>query len=325
MGKEEDRPPIPTELRRLVLVQAGHRCAIHTCRHPDIEVHHIVPWARCREHLFENLIALCPNCHRRADAGEIDRKSLQMYKARLNAAFHFGEAHAYPFEPQVTPRFGWVDAAARWRTLVLRDSDATRHFDAELEYPEFSPSLRGAQDLNLLVERTVRSLLTDFRETAVYSPDFFFNTAGFHLDCSFGVSLLTDQLASLRLAPHTYAGGAHGNTWTLALNCSLDPFAELRLPDIFADIEGGLEVLSDYCIRQLISPTTDHRSRDEDHVRRGASPKADNFRTVNLFVGGLLVTFDSYSVASYAEGPSEVLVPYSVLREVLSPSLRRVL
>ena len=77
------RPPIPAETRRRVLVEAGHRCAIPTCRHIDTEVHHIVPWAKCREHKYENLIALCPNCHSRADQGDIDRKSLRLYKANL--------------------------------------------------------------------------------------------------------------------------------------------------------------------------------------------------------------------------------------------------
>lgn len=33
-----------------------------------------------------NLIALCANCHRRADRGEIDRKSLRLYKLNLRFA-----------------------------------------------------------------------------------------------------------------------------------------------------------------------------------------------------------------------------------------------
>lgn len=79
-----DRPPIPAELRRRVLVEAGHRCAIPTCRHLDVDVHHIVPWETCKSHEYENLIALCPNCHRRAhNTNEIDRKSLYYYKANL--------------------------------------------------------------------------------------------------------------------------------------------------------------------------------------------------------------------------------------------------
>ena len=67
MTEQEERPPIPAELRRRVFVEAGHRCAIPTCRHIDIVIHHIIPWAKVNEHVYENLIALCPNCHSRAD------------------------------------------------------------------------------------------------------------------------------------------------------------------------------------------------------------------------------------------------------------------
>lgn len=83
---QDNRPPIPAEIRRKVLVEAGHRCAIPTCRYIEIDVHHIIPWEACKKHEYENLIALCPNCHRRADRGEIDRKSLRIYKANLRFA-----------------------------------------------------------------------------------------------------------------------------------------------------------------------------------------------------------------------------------------------
>ena len=80
------RSAIPTDLRRRVLVEAGHRCAIPTCRHIDVDVHHIIPWEKCKEHKYENLIALCPNCHRRAGRKEIDAKSLRIYKIKLRTA-----------------------------------------------------------------------------------------------------------------------------------------------------------------------------------------------------------------------------------------------
>ena len=77
------RPKIPAELKRRVLCEAGHRCAIHTCRQIEVEIHHIVPWSKCQEHKYENLIALCPNCHKMAEKGDIDRKALRIYKANL--------------------------------------------------------------------------------------------------------------------------------------------------------------------------------------------------------------------------------------------------
>lgn len=79
----QERPSIPAELKRSVLVEAGHRCAIPTCRTTTMELAHIEPWAKVQEHTFDNIIALCPNCHTRFDKGEIDRKSMRMYKENL--------------------------------------------------------------------------------------------------------------------------------------------------------------------------------------------------------------------------------------------------
>ncbi|MFG2407224.1 HNH endonuclease [Streptomyces brevispora] len=80
----QGRPDIPTALRREVLVEAGHRCAIQTCRQTPVELAHIVQWAKVQEHAFDNLIALCPTCHTRFDRGEIDRKAMLQYKANLD-------------------------------------------------------------------------------------------------------------------------------------------------------------------------------------------------------------------------------------------------
>lgn len=81
----EGRPAIPAELRRQVLVEAGHRCAVPTCRQHPVDIEHITDWATVRKHEFENLIALCPTCHRRKGNGpdQIDRKALRQYKANL--------------------------------------------------------------------------------------------------------------------------------------------------------------------------------------------------------------------------------------------------
>jgi hypothetical protein len=79
----QDRPSIPAEIKRRVLVEAGHRCAIPTCRQQTTEIAHIVSWEKVQKHEFENLIALCPNCHTRYDRGEIDRPAMLRYKEQL--------------------------------------------------------------------------------------------------------------------------------------------------------------------------------------------------------------------------------------------------
>jgi hypothetical protein len=80
----EVRKKIPSELKRQILIESGHRCAIPQCRHSsNIDIHHIIPWSECKEHTFDNLIALCPNCHRLVHDGKIDKKSLSIYKKNL--------------------------------------------------------------------------------------------------------------------------------------------------------------------------------------------------------------------------------------------------
>jgi len=80
----KDRSSIPADLKRRVLVEAGHCCAIPVCRElSSVHIHHIIPWSDCKKHEYKNLIALCPNCHSKADKGEIDRRSLYMYKDNL--------------------------------------------------------------------------------------------------------------------------------------------------------------------------------------------------------------------------------------------------
>jgi hypothetical protein len=94
------RDATPTDIKRAVLVEAGHRCAIPTCRATTTEIAHIVPWAETQDNAFENLIALCPNCHTRYDQKkEIDRQAMRMYKHNLGIINNrYGEFERRLFE-----------------------------------------------------------------------------------------------------------------------------------------------------------------------------------------------------------------------------------
>jgi hypothetical protein len=94
------RDNIPAGIKRAVLVEAGHRCAIPTCRTTTTEIAHIVPWATSLDNSFENLIALCPTCHTRFDQKrEIDGLSIKAYKHNLGILNHrYGEFERRLFE-----------------------------------------------------------------------------------------------------------------------------------------------------------------------------------------------------------------------------------
>jgi type I restriction enzyme R subunit len=74
-----DRPAIPIAIRREVLFEARHHCAV--CYNPlPLEQAHVVPWSETHEHSVANLIALCANCHSRADGEKWGAQMLRKYK-----------------------------------------------------------------------------------------------------------------------------------------------------------------------------------------------------------------------------------------------------
>ena len=78
-----NRPAIPTETKRRILIESGYRCAIPTCRFPITENAHIISWTESKDHSYENLIALCPNCHTLYDSGKITKEAIIAYKKKL--------------------------------------------------------------------------------------------------------------------------------------------------------------------------------------------------------------------------------------------------
>jgi hypothetical protein len=128
------RPAIPSELRSRVLIEAGHRCAIPTCRATPVEIAHIISWSKVKKHEFKNLIALCPTCHARYDDphNPLDRKAVRQYKVNLNPLLSstFGAAADYisliaayqgfrtAFGVWVRGEFKYAAAKARVRSIA---------------------------------------------------------------------------------------------------------------------------------------------------------------------------------------------------------------
>lgn len=76
-----NRPAIPAEMTREILLESGHRCAV--CGTPcPLERAHIIPWRKSRAHKARDLICLCANCHERADKEEWGEKTLREYKRK---------------------------------------------------------------------------------------------------------------------------------------------------------------------------------------------------------------------------------------------------
>lgn len=77
---------IPVPLADLLLEQAGHRCTV--CNSPSYDLHHIDHMENGGRTEYDNLIVLCPNCHRRVHKENIpDPQQLKHYKLKLEVAY----------------------------------------------------------------------------------------------------------------------------------------------------------------------------------------------------------------------------------------------
>ena len=85
------RTSIPQSVIVKVLTEAGYRCAVPTCRTIlAIDLHHIDHVSDGGGNSPDNLIALCPTCHRLYHRGEIAQESIRVWKGMLvalNGAF----------------------------------------------------------------------------------------------------------------------------------------------------------------------------------------------------------------------------------------------
>lgn len=211
----------------------------------------------------------------------------------------------------------WADPSNDWSSRHVTSQETNRAID--LEYPEFDGRALGASTAS--VNRRIRSFVDDLWKrfmNEIKGPGEV--PVEYQLDSSFVVTLLRPAVVSVKFSMHSFTGGAHGAQWTEVFNYLPGQERAFGIADLFTDLNAGIASLSAYAVAQLIR---DRDARNADWVRRGAGPVPENFRALNLTRIGILLTFDEYQVGSYAEGASEVLVPYEVLMPALNPDIAK--
>jgi hypothetical protein len=102
------RKPIPANIRREVLIEAGYRCANPTCRQIlALELHHMIEVAKGGENITSNLIALCPTDHALYTTGKISADAIYAWKTvlvSLNASFDTEGINSLLFLAMSSPR-----------------------------------------------------------------------------------------------------------------------------------------------------------------------------------------------------------------------------
>ena len=209
------------------------------------------------------------------------------------------------------------------------------HFSIEAVYPVLTGDgpvvAKANQEIRALVDQVVGTFRGQIAEYDAEPPEV--PTDGgdrgeeargwegpdWSLGIDYGSPYQTDRFLAIPFSGYEYTGGAHGMSLILPLVIDLATGQPIAPEGLFLPGSPWLERLSERCFAGLRG--RELLSADTEWLREGTAPTAENYAL--LFPGpeGLTVTFPPYSVAPYAAGIQEVLIPYGDLAGLLSPAL----
>ena len=201
----------------------------------------------------------------------------------------------------------------------IKEENKKQKYSIKVEYPELSGATntnvdKFNQEVKKLVTKEISAFKQGEEESGSDEPNVESET-GSDLQIWFNVVLATNDLVSVLFDVSNYSqGAAHPNGYSLVLNFDLKSGKTLNLSDLFSPKSDYLNAISRVAISDLKKQSG--QDADSEWIERGAGPESENYNSWNISKKGLAITFDPYQVASYAEGPKHVVIPYSVLKDV---------
>lgn len=218
----------------------------------------------------------------------------------------------------------------------LVDKEAPSYAKLTIRYPYFKSSIGqySADELNKIIQKdyivytaydnsTARSV-DDFTNQFFKDFDEFcngneFGSADWELNKTINVSLLNKTVLSLNDATDSYTGGAHGFSQIIWHSYDIQSHKHLSLDDILLpDAKGKLRTVAEHYFRQF-----HELAEDADLEKQGFEFPHNRFELSDNFAllkKGIMIYYNSYDIAAYVVGPTELLIPYQDLKGIIRPN-----
>lgn len=187
-------------------------------------------------------------------------------------------------------------------------------------FPQLQGFAETVEPFNQIVGNLVQQEMIDFQKQVIarHPQADFEKNAKNDLYIDFDSSVIKpnqNHIMSFRFAVQGYiVGEKHPYHYHRVLNYDLENNRVIELSDLFKPNANYLVVLSNYC-RKILFKRFENM---EFLIGTGANP--ENFRNWNIKPNGLFITFDDAQLSTSVNGTQTVLVPYSVLKNLLLPT-----
>jgi hypothetical protein len=208
-----------------------------------------------------------------------------------------------------------VDFSSLLGSATLIQSGEQPDYTIKAETPVIDDGAHpGAAGFNQAASQAVQREIEAFRQ-GLPDPETPQVAAGSSFDLTFVQLTPPGHLISLQLKINKFIdGAAHPFDYTVAFNYDLANGRELSLDQLFVPGSNYLQVISAYCENEL-----NKTELASVLLPEGFSSEPENFRSWNISIEGLMITFDASQVAAYAAGPQVVVVSYAVLKDIIDP------
>ena len=206
---------------------------------------------------------------------------------------------------------------------VIKEVVKQKLYTVNAEYPQIDGDSRFIgfnREARAMITKDVSAFKAAETDTSE-AGDLPAETQNSTMEIGYDFHYATDNLISVAFTEGSYSrGAAHGSSVTQVLNYDVKNAKKLALADLFTPKSKHLSVISTYCQKELKERAKKPDAMIlDDLIGSGAGPQADNYRAWSITKKGLWITFDPYQVAAYAAGPQYILVPYSVLKDIIKP------
>ncbi|MFC5284769.1 RsiV family protein [Pedobacter alpinus] len=171
-----------------------------------------------------------------------------------------------------------------------------------------------AEKPSLNLETAAINFLKEFED---YRKEFPESAAGYAWDQDFTVFKQDSQQINFIYTTYAYTAGAHGLATILYLNWDKKLQQEIKLDDLLiADYNNKLTAIAEKIFRKD-EGLTETEPLERYFFENQKFALNQNFLITNE---GLKFLYNPYEIKSYAEGTTELLIPYSAIKDLIKPN-----
>ncbi|MGE4346877.1 MAG: DUF3298 domain-containing protein [Flavobacteriaceae bacterium] len=161
-------------------------------------------------------------------------------------------------------------------------------------------------------DELLKSFLDSYEKLREEFPD---DAIGWEAKGKSEISFQNEKIINLKTEYYLYTGGAHGNSGVHSFFFDLKTGKNLSIEDVFANLNE-------------FNFFAEKKFREAYHIKPEASINTTGFmfeddvfhlpQTVLFTKKGVLLIYNSYEIASYADGTQELLIPFEEVKSFLN-------